>query len=344
MNNIIIIEFEKLLAFIQNDIDMNKDVDKNKFRLKQLSRVFYLLKKYPIEITLDNYKKLSEVDGIGKSSIERIHEILETGYLELTKNFIDNKKNKRDILDELEEIVGIGRMNAMDLYKMGVTSIKVLKEKIQNKEIVVNNKILLGLKYYGKYHMNIPRSEMELYSIFFTRFIDSINKKINKKGDKCNYIVEICGSYRREKQVSNDIDVLITKIGTSKKDTKVNHLERLVRILKEPMKKNDMNPLLVDSMTDNKIKTKYMGFSKLHDNLIRRIDIRFILYDSYYSALLYFTGSGELNKKMRSIAKTKGYKLSEYGLYNMNGEIIRVTSERDIFKKLDMEYLPPRLR
>lgn len=344
MNNTIIKEFEKLIAFVQNDIDMNKDVDKNKFRLKQLSRVFSLLKKYPRKITLDNYNELSSVDGIGKSSIERIQEILETGHLELTKDFVDTKKQKRDILDELEEIVGVGRMNAMDLYKMGVTSVKVLKEKIQNKEINVNNKILLGLKYYGKYHMNIPRSEMELYSIFFTRFIDSINKKIKKKGDKNNYIVEICGSYRREKQVSNDIDVLITKIGTSKKDTKVNHLERLVRILKEPMKKNDMKPLLVDSMTDNKIKTKYMGFSKLHDNLIRRIDIRFIPYDSYYSALLYFTGSGELNKKMRSIAKTKGYKLSEYGLYDMDGERIRVTSERDIFKKLDMEYLPPRLR
>ena len=343
MNNTIIKEFEKLIAFIQNDIDMNKEVVKNKFRLKQLSRVYSLLKKFPKKITLFNYTELNDVDGIGKSSVERIHEILENGYIELTKNFIDTKQEKRDILEELEEIVGVGRINALDLYKMGVTSINVLKEKIKNKEIVVNNKILLGLKYYGKYHMNIPRSEMELYSIFFTRFIDSINKKINKKGDKNNYMVEICGSYRREKQVSNDIDVLITKMGSNNKDMKVNHLERFIRILKEPMKRNDMNPLLVDSMTDNKIKTKYMGFSKLHNNLIRRIDIRFIPYNSYYSALLYFTGSGELNKKMRSIAKTKGYKLSEYGLYK-EGEMIKVTSERDIFKKLDMEYLPPRLR
>ena len=103
-------------------------------------------------------------------------------------------------------------------------------------------------------------------------------------------------------------------------------------------------PLLVDSMTDKKIKTKYMGFSKLKDNMIRRIDIRFITFDSYYSALLYFTGSGDLNKKMRQIAKDKGYKLSEYGLFDTNGNCISITSERDIFKKLSMEYLPPRLR
>jgi DNA polymerase (family 10) len=44
------------------------------------------------------------------------------------------------------------------------------------------------------------------------------------------------------------------------------------------------------------------------------------------------------------IAKEKGYKLSEYGLFNEDGDMINVTSERDIFHKLKMEYLPPRLR
>ena len=97
-------------------------------------------------------------------------------------------------------------------------------------------------------------------------------------------------------------------------------------------------------MTDKKISTKYMGFSKYKNKPVRRIDIRYIPYDSYYSALLYFTGSGDLNKKMRNIAKTKNYKLSEYGLFNENGEKFKVKSERDIFKLLDMEYLPPRLR
>ena len=97
-------------------------------------------------------------------------------------------------------------------------------------------------------------------------------------------------------------------------------------------------------MTDGTIKTKYMGFSKLLDNPPRRIDIRFVPFDSYYSALLYFTGSGDFNKKMRQIAKDKGYKLSEYGLFDKNGKQFKVSSERDIFKLLNMEFLVPRLR
>jgi DNA polymerase (family 10) len=44
-------------------------------------------------------------------------------------------------------------------------------------------------------------------------------------------------------------------------------------------------------------------------------------YESFPSALLYFTGSAELNKKMRQVAKEMGYKLSEYGLFKNNEKL-----------------------
>ena len=47
---------------------------------------------------------------------------------------------------------------------------------------------------------------------------------------------------------------------------------------------------------------------------------------------------------MRNIAKSKKLKLSEYGLFKLNGDKITINSERDIFDALDMEYLIPRLR
>ena len=349
MNNTIISEFERYIDFIQNEQDIlkqdqkMKEFNQNKFRLSQLTRVISILKKYPTKITINNYTELSEIDGIGKGTIDKIKDILENGKLSIIGDFVSTTKDKKKTMNELEEVVGIGRSHALDLYKQGIHSIKDLKEKIKNKEIEVNQKIILGLKYHGKYHTNIPRDEMTLYETFFQHLIKKINKTLGLT-DKNKYTVEICGSYRREKITSNDIDVLITKIGTSKEDKKINHLEVMVNKLKSNLKNNNNKPLLVDSMTDKKIKTKYMGFSKLKDNAVRRIDIRFITYDSYYSALLYFTGSGDLNKKMRQIAKDKGYKLSEYGLFDKNGNMVHVTSERDIFKKLSMEYLPPRLR
>jgi len=87
-----------------------------------------------------------------------------------------------------------------------------------------------------------------------------------------------------------------------------------------------------------------MGFAKYKDNPVRRIDIRYVAYDSYYSALLYFTGSADLNKKMRNIAKSKGLKLSEYGLFKTDGTKLKIKSEEDFFKELDLDYIPPNLR
>lgn len=44
----------------------------------------------------------------------------------------------------------------------------------------------------------------------------------------------------------------------------------------------------------------------------RRIDIRLIPFDQYYFGILYFTGSDQFNRQMRSHALEKGFTLNEY--------------------------------
>ena len=113
-----------------------------------------------------------------------------------------------------------------------------------------------------------------------------------------------------------------------------NHLDDYVSYL-------HTNKFLLDDITDKNIKTRYMGFGQLNSkSKIRRIDIRLIPIESYFSALLYFTGSYENNQIMRMRAKKLGYKLNEYGLYK-NDEMLFVLSEQEIFHKLKMEYLTP---
>jgi DNA polymerase/3'-5' exonuclease PolX len=168
--------------------------------------------------------------------------------------------------------------------------------------------------------------------------MNNINKKYNLN-DTNKYIFEICGSYRREKETSNDIDILISKLNTNANG---NNLNIIINELKSS-NKNDL--LLVDDITDKNIKTKYMGFCKYKDNPVRRIDIRFVPFKSYYTALLYFTGSKDLNTKMRIKAHELGYKLSEYHLIDIDkNKKIKINSEYDIFHLLKMEYLPPNLR
>lgn len=341
MNTNIIKEFEKLVNFIQSQIDEEKitnikSATANVFRLKNIKNALAIIKKYPKEISIDNLAEFGELQGIGKGTIERIVEILTKGHLIELEEFKDISKEKRKVLEDLETVVGIGRNTAILLYDMGIKSVADLKKKVSNNSIQVNDKIKIGLEYYNKFEGNIPRKEInKIYKI-----LQNIIKKLNKKFKLNNtnqYVLEICGSYRRGNPTSNDIDVLVSKIGYE--NDKENHLELFINILKNNLKENNDKPLLVENLTDN-FETKYMGFLKYLNNPIRRIDIRFIPYASYHSALLYFTGSAELNKRMRVIAKKKGYKLSEYGL-EKNGEYIPINSESDIFKILEMEYLQP---
>lgn len=335
-NNNIIAEFEKLVSYIQYELDNSSDTKTktaNGFRLRQTKNVLNIIKKYPKKITLDTINEFAEFPGIGKGTIDRIKEILNTGKLKELKDFKDNNIDKK-ALEELESVVGIGRSYALKLLEMGIKSVEMLKKAIKNNTIEVNEKIELGVKYYGVFEGNIPRAEITKVGKLIAKVIDTLNKKYNENN---KYIFEICGSYRRGKPTSGDIDILISKLGNL---DNTNHLKYIIDMLKQPLKNNNNMPLLVDDMTDN-FETKYMGFAKYKDSKVRRIDIRFIPYESYYSALLYFTGSADLNKRMRTIAKQKYLKLSEYGLTKKDGEKLPINSEYDVFKILEMQYLQP---
>jgi DNA polymerase/3'-5' exonuclease PolX len=349
LNQNIISEFERLINFVQLEIDAYKNTDKKKatvntFRQKQIKNALITIKKYPYEITNDNLKDFSELPGIGKGTIDRIQEIIKSGKLSELNDFKVEDDPNKELIEKFESIVGVGRATALDFIKKGIKSIDDLKHKIEKKEITVNDKILLGIKYYGKFMDNIPRTEITKVYKLIQKEINKLNKKY-KFNDTNKYIFEICGSYRREKSTSGDIDVLITKIGTlHDKPDSINHLEIIVKMLKEPLKSNDNKPLLIDDMTDKSFETKYMGFSKYKNNPVRRIDIRFVAQDVFPSAMLYFTGSTELNLKMRKIAKKMNLKLSEYGLTKEDGTRLEIKSEYDVFKILQIEYLPPNLR
>ena len=350
INKKIIEEFERLVAFIRDETDKlvykknTKMVSRNNFRLKIIRNIIGILKDYPKKITLTNFQELKDIRGIGKGTLSRIEEILKKGYLKEVGQFVDIKKDKKDDKSNITEVVGIGRTKALEFFNLGIKDVKTLKKNVKNNQVDVNDKIKLGLKYHGVYKTKIPRKEIDEIYKMLKKIIKKMNKKYSYSKEK-QYCVEICGSYRREKNTSNDIDVLLTKLKTTDESSKNDkHLSRFVKKLKKKIKLNQNQPLLVDDMTDKHIKTKYMGFCKYKKKPVRRIDIRFIPYSSYASALLYFTGSSDLNKKMRTVAIKKGYKLSEYGLFKKDGTKIKTKTERDIFKKLGLEYIVPRLR
>lgn len=326
------IEAEYLNAQVENN---TKEIQSNSFRLASIKKTINIIKKLDFKITKGN--DLFGIPGIGKGTINRIDEILTNGTLsELKNKYEGEKQEKIEGIQDLKNIIGVGDSMARKLVtKYGIRSVKELKSAIKNKKIKAGPKLLLGLKYYGVVQTKIPRKD-----------ITKIDKILQSEAAKLNpeLQLEICGSYRRGKPTSGDVDILIyhPKIKTMKdiiNPGKKSYIEKLVDNL-------TADGIILDHLTDKNYHSKYMGFCQFPKMEIMRIDIRFVPYESLPTALLYFTGPYELNTYMRERAKKRNLKLNEYGLYEIDdlSEIvgkINIKSEADVFKKLGMKYLEP---
>nr|QBK92998.1 MAG: DNA polymerase family X [Pithovirus LCPAC403] len=165
------------------------------------------------------------------------------------------------------------------------------------KEVQMTHAQRLGYDNVDDLKERIPRSEIAELELYIK---DKVPNSV------------ICGSYRRGHADSGDIDLLV-KGGT------------IYSVV------DDLKDILVGTLSLGK--TKFMGLCIL-SNKVRRIDILVVNEESWYYSLLYFTGSKELNIKMRNVAKDMGLTLNEYRLGN-----VEVNSEEEIFKILGMKYL-----
>ena len=169
-----------------------------------------------------------------------------------------------------------------------------------------------------------------------------------------NFIPVICGSFRRNKDFSSDLDILITHKDLEEKDESGEYMHQVVKAL-------DKN-FIIDKLTEDS-KTHFQGFASFKNipkintwnksnvetsfdiktNVIR-LDIIIVPISSFYTALMHFTGSAVFNQKMRLHAKSLGFKLSEYGLFKMEKNKyvnMPISSEKDIFDILLLKYISP---
>jgi DNA polymerase/3'-5' exonuclease PolX len=303
---------------------------KQQFRLSQFKKAINSLKSFEGDIT--SGRAARELPGIGKGIGDRVDEILRTGTLsELKVTQPIDPVNQ--LITELTSVTGIGESNAKRFIELGVTSLDDLRVKVARNEIKLTHHMSVGLRYYHDFEQKIPYNEIVDLGLVLKSSVSELYPDV---------LVEICGSHRRQKPLSGDIDVLMTSPNILSEGDLIksptHYLKNIVHCLKE-------TGFIIDDLTSQG-DTKYMGVCN-HPIVKtgRRIDIRFVPYDSFYPAIVYFTGSMMLNKLMRTIAIEKHYLLNEYGLFkSINGEKeskIVVNSEREIFDLLGLVYLSP---
>jgi len=299
---------EEIIKYL-NLLLAQKKKEKDTFRIRAISNAITAIKGINYEIT--NGNQLKDIPGIGKGIMDRIDEILETGKL---KQLGDT--SEFDTLQLFEKIYGVGTVKAQELYNQGYRTIEELRKNEDNLNFTSAQKV--GLKHFEDINSKIPRSEITKFKKILTKAVKAVSPEIE---------FEIVGSYRRKAKESGDIDVLFTH----PKD--VQYLEKIL----EEMEKTK---ILTDTLSKGKY--KYLGMGKI-DEKYRRIDFLYIPNDEYYTALVYFTGSGKFNTEMRQKAKDMGMRLNEHALLK-NKKRIPINSEKELFDILGMEYLKPENR
>ena len=273
-NNNIIKWFELLIKQLEfyTDVKTGKNKLMYSFKLNSIKKALDVIKN--IDFKIKKGDDIKNYTNIGKGTVRRIDEIIKTGQLSEV-NDADISGAHLKYIEDLLKIFGIGRVKAYELYTVhNIKSINDLKKalKKKNNKLDLPEHVLKGLKYVDKIKLNIPRSEIdEMYSLLIKYGIE-----LDPSMD-----VRICGSYRREKSTSGDIDVIISHpdIKTKKQAEKSDLLKKFISYL---IKKK----FIYDSFTSEDVPTKYMGVCKLNKNsLLRRIDIRFIAQESYYTAI-----------------------------------------------------------
>lgn len=309
--------FHKMAAYSEMSEDKNAFFRSRAFRMAAEA-----LDRFPYDLSEPEWhdlKKLEALEGIGKRTAEHIIEYTETGRIP------DYEKMKEECpvqLEELMKVQGIGPKTILKLYKnLGVTNIETLKSAADENKISElvgfgpkkQQNIIESIEFAIRNKDRIPLYQAELE---IKKLLDYLRK------DEFLIRAEPVGSYRRCAETIGDVDILACS----------NNSEVTTKYFTEYP---NIDKVLAKGETRSSIWLK----SKM------QVDIRIVPEEAFGSALQYFTGSKEHNVKLRQICIDKGYKLSEYGLFERDsGEVVESKSEEKIYKILVGKYIDPALR
>ena len=264
-------------------------------------------------------RELGKVPGIGKGLSENVTELINTGemtyYQELKEEFPQT-------LFDLFKVPGLGPKKVKVLYEkleietLGELEYACLENRLTDLKgfgKTTQEKILQGIenlkKYRGKYLVSTGIMVLEELRDYFQQ-----EERVLRFSE--------AGSLRRRKEVIKDVDILAAVKETDRKALG-DYFIAFPRV----------EEVIAQGATKISVRLD-LGIN---------VDLRLVTESEFPYALHHFTGSKAHNTKIRQMAKKKGLKMNEYGIFD-GEERIPAKTEADVFKVLDLPMIPPELR
>ena len=269
--------------------------------------------------------KLDTISGVGGTIRGHLDELFRTGTV---KHFENTFKRVPNTVFPLLDIPGLGPKKA---YKL-VTALHLEKSPDIIKDLTKEAKLghVAPLDGFGEKSQEQILSGIELFAkgaLKENRMIlpeaEGIAELIigHMKTSREVLGIEPLGSLRRKVSTVGDIDIGVA----TKRGEKV-----LDHFLTYPHAKL--------------IERGPAGASVLLKNG-RQVDLRVCDPSVFGSMMQYFTGSKNHNIALRTLALSKGWSLSEYGLKRVSsGKITPCPDEKVLYGNLGLSYIPPELR
>jgi len=261
--------------------------------------------------------ELRNIPGIGEGMAEKIVEYLKTGKI---SKFEEARKGVPDELIAIMDIPGMGPKTLSMFHKeKGINNLSQLEKAVEDGSLMglfgIGEKKIENIKR-GILLLKQSKGRMNLGVAFpvAKRIVEALRQKTGSKK------IEWAGSLRRMRENIGDIDILATGPDKEKIVETFTHLPEVKEVL---------------ALGETKASVIVEGGTQ--------VDLRVVEEDSYGAALQYFTGSKGHNIRLRGIAKAKGIKINEYGVFKGKRKI-GGKEENDVYRVLGMDWIDPELR
>jgi DNA polymerase (family 10) len=268
--------------------------------------------------------KLVGVPGIGDTLRDKITTLVTSGSLPF---YDELKESIPDGLVRMLKIPGMGPKKVKALHEeLGVSTLEDLKSagdsgrvaKLKGFGEKTQQKILEGLAFIDEVGNRVRIDQALPIALEMLASLRAMPDVIR---------AELCGSLRRRRETTKDIDLLISTSNPEKVREAFATLPHVKKVVAHGPTKSS---LIVEHFLDS---TKITLGS----------DIRVVTDKQFPFALNYFTGSKDHNIRMRQRAIDRGLKLNEYELVGEK-KSVHCKDEEDIYSTLEVDWMPPEMR
>ncbi|KAI0910616.1 hypothetical protein F4823DRAFT_589573 [Ustulina deusta] len=300
------------------------------WRVQSYRKAVATLRRQPKKIR--TAKDAAALPNIGRSLAEHIEEIASTGRFQKLDEV--RREPSREALKIFCNIYGVGVPTAKKWVELGYRTLDDLQTKVK---LSANQQV--GVKHYDDLLTRIPRAEVKALGGHVKDVAATIDSSVE---------LIISGSHRRGADTSGDIDLIMTKNGTSSTQELVPFLDKLVDTL---TRDGFLTAALASHRHDGGNKwhgccvlpeTAFPGPKEDYRPVWRRIDFLLVPETEIGAALIYFTGNDLFNRSMRLLARKKNMKLNHKGLYGAG--VDEGKDERKIFEILGVQWREPHER